>query len=170
MSKRAKQTIDVIVDDPKWKKLGRDLPGRIECVVSRVLAQEKAKGGLTLLLTDDVHLKELNAVFRGKKKPTNVLSFPAQESAAHYLGDVAIALGVVTREAKAAKKSPADHTLHLAVHGTLHLLGHDHMTPREASRMERLEAQILAEFGIADPYAASMQTGKPAKRRAKTHG
>jgi probable rRNA maturation factor len=134
------------------------------------LSHQKAKGGLTLLLSDDSHLKELNALFRGKEKPTNVLSFPAQESAAHYLGDVAIALGVVTREAKAAKKSPADHTLHLAVHGTLHLLGYDHMKPREAARMERLEAQILAEFGIADPYAAPMQTGKPAKRPAKTHG
>jgi probable rRNA maturation factor len=159
--------IEIIVDDPKWKKAGRGLNKRIEAVVRRTLVLEKARGGLTLLLSDDAHLKELNTLFRGKKKPTNVLSFPAEKNAARYLGDVAIALGVVTREAKAAGKPPVDHTLHLAVHGALHLLGHDHMKPREATRMERLETQILAEFGIADPYAAATQTGKPAKRTAK---
>ena len=58
----------------------------------------------------------------------------------------------------------------LAVHGTLHLLGHDHMKPREAARMERLETQILAEFGIVDPYAPGMQTAKPAKRPRKRNG
>ena len=160
--------IEIIVEDPKWKKLARGLTKRVEAVVTRTLAQEKAKGGLTLLLSDDAHLKELNSLFRGKNKPTNVLSFPAEKNAAHYLGDVAIALGVVTREAKAAGKSPLDHTLHLAVHGTLHLLGHDHMKPREAARMERLEAQILAEFGIADPYAAP--TKPRAKRPSKSNG
>jgi probable rRNA maturation factor len=156
--------IEIVTEDPNWKKIGRDLSKRVEAAVMRTLNREKAKGGLTLLLSDDAHLKELNALFRGKKKPTNVLSFPAEENQARYLGDVAIALGVVTREAKAAGKSAADHTIHLAVHGTLHLLGHDHMKPREAARMERLEREILAEFGIADPYAANMKTGKPAKR------
>src|ERR1700761_4950338 len=167
---RKPPAIEIVVEDSKWNKIGRNLPGRIESVVARTLAHQKAKGGLTLLLSDDAHLKELNALFRGKKKPTNVLSFPAEENAAHYLGDVAIALGVVTREAKAAGKSPVDHTLHLAVHGTLHLLGHDHMKPREAARMERLETQILAEFGIVDPYAPGMQTAKPAKRPRKRNG
>jgi probable rRNA maturation factor len=160
--------IEIIVEDPKWKKLRRGLTKRIETILVRTLARQKAKGGLTLLLSDNAHLKELNALFRGKNKPTNVLSFPAEENAAHYRGDVAIALGVVTREAKAARKSVVDHALHLAVHGTLHLLGHDHMKPREAARMERLETEILAEFGIADPYAVRMQ--RPAKRPIKRHG
>jgi len=167
MSRRA--TVEIIVEDSGWKKLARGMTKRIESVVLRTLAHEKAKGGLTLLLSDDKHLKELNTLFRGKRKPTNVLSFTAEEGDTSYLGDVAIALGVVTREAKAAKKSPVDHTLHLAVHGTLHLLGYDHMKPREAGRMERLEAKILAEFGIADPYAGEMQIGKrptkPSPRR-----
>jgi probable rRNA maturation factor len=158
MSKPA--AIEIIIEDPKWKKIARGLTGRIAGVVARTLAHEKAKGGLTLLLSDDAHLKELNTLFRGKKKPTNVLSFPAEGNVARYLGDVAIALGVVTREAKAAGKSPADHALHLTVHGTLHLLGHDHMKPREAARMERLEAQILAEFGIANPYALPKKIGR----------
>ena len=166
MKKRA--AVEIIVEDPKWKKLGHGLIKRIETVVARTLAHQKAKGGLTLLLTTDAHLKELNALFRGKNKPTNVLSFPAEENRAHYRGDIAIALGVVAREAKAAGKSVTDHALHLAVHGTLHLLGHDHMKPREAARMERLEAEILAEFGIADPYAAAMQ--RTAKRPIKRNG
>jgi len=158
--------IEIVLEDVKWKKVGRSLTRRIETVVARTLAHEKTEGRLTLLLSDDAHLKDLNALFRGKSKPTNVLSFPVQKNAARYLGDVALALGVVTREAKAAKKSAMDHTLHLAVHGTLHLLGHDHMNPREAARMERLETQILAEFGIADPYALPMRRRKPAKRPA----
>ena len=167
---RKPPAIEVVVEDPQWKKLGRGLAKRVEAIVARTLAHQKAKGGLTLLLSDDARLQELNTLFRGKKKPTNVLSFPAAENAARYLGDVAIALGVVTREAKKAGKSPVDHALHLAVHGTLHLLGHDHMKPRQAARMERLEAQILAEFGIADPYAPKMQIGKSVKRPAKTNG
>jgi probable rRNA maturation factor len=165
---RKPPAIEIVVEDPKWKKLGRGLARRVETIVARTLAHQKAKGGLTLLLSDDTHLKELNALFRGKKKPTNVLSFPAEQNAAHYLGDVAISLGVVTREAKAAGKPAVDHTLHLAVHGTLHLLGHDHMKPRQAARMERLETKILAEFGIADPYAPKMQIA--AKRPAKNNG
>jgi probable rRNA maturation factor len=166
MSKRAAPAIDIAIEDPKWKKLGRDLPERIEQAMTRTLAHQKAKGALTLLLTDDAHLKDLNSLFRGKNKPTNVLSFPAEENEGRYLGDIAIALGVVTREAKAAGKTPADHAVHLAVHGVLHLLGHDHEKPREAARMERLESEILAEFGIADPYAVSRKIGrrKPVKR------
>lgn len=160
--------IEIVIEDPKWKKVGRSLTKSIEAVVARTLAHEKAKGGLTVLLSDDAHLKELNALFRGTNKPTNVLSFPAEDNGAHYLGDIAVALGVVTREAKAAGKLAADHALHLAVHGTLHLLGHDHMKPREAARMERLETKILAEFGITDPYAPAMQ--RPAKRPIKRNG
>jgi probable rRNA maturation factor len=154
--------IEIVVEDPKWKKAGRGLAKSVERVVARTLAHQKAEAGVTLLLSDDAHLKELNALFRGKNKPTNVLSFPAEDNAAHYLGDIVIALGVVTREARAAGIAVADHTLHLALHGTLHLLGHDHEKPRQAARMERLETEILAEFGIADPYAAKMQ--RPAKR------
>jgi probable rRNA maturation factor len=160
----SKGVIEITVEDPKWKKLSRDLLKRIEAAVLRTLKHEKAKGSLTLALSDDARLKELNHQFRGKNKPTNVLSFPAEENEDRYLGDVAIALGVVTREAKAAKKTPADHAVHLAVHGTLHLLGHDHEKPRQAAHMERLEAEILAEFGITDPYAEPSQIRKPARR------
>lgn len=160
MKRRASASIDIVLEEPQWRNAGRGLRKRIELAVLRTLDCEKAKGTLTLLLSSDRHLKELNALFRGKNKPTNVLSFPAEENGEGYLGDVAIAYGVVVREAKAANKSLADHATHLAVHGTLHLLGHDHMKPREAARMERLEREILAEFGIADPYAPAMQIGR----------
>ena len=96
----------------------------------------------------------LNRDFRGKDKPTNVLSFPAPANPEGHLGDIAIAYGVTAREAETAGKSLADHATHLAVHGVLHLLGYDHETDAEAEVMEPLEDAILAELGIADPYAA----------------
>ena len=133
-------------------------------VALRALEREKAKGALTILLGGDAKLKELNGLFRGKNKPTNVLSFPADANPDGYLGDVAIAFGVVRREADESGKRFADHLAHLAVHGTLHLLGHEHEKPKEAARMERLEREILAEFGIADPYALNRARRKPAKR------
>ena len=91
---------------------------------------------------------------RGKDKPTNVLSFPAAASGHGYLGDIAMAYGVSVREAREAGKTLCDHASHLAVHGVLHLLGYDHEADADANLMEPLEVAILAELGIADPYAA----------------
>ena len=108
------------------------------------------KGDFTILLTSDKALRALNRAFRGKDKPTNVLSFP---SGGEYAGDIAIAHGVTACEAKAAGKRFADHAAHLAVHGVLHLAGHDHVRPKDAKVMEPLEVKILALLGIADPYA-----------------
>jgi probable rRNA maturation factor len=115
-------------------------------------AGEEMNPRLTLLLTNDERLRTLNAQFRGKDTPTNVLSFPAEDPGG-YLGDIAIAFGVTTREAAAAGISVEFHTLHLAVHGVLHLLGYDHVRNSEARIMERLEIAILDELGIPDPYA-----------------
>ncbi|MGH6877421.1 MAG: rRNA maturation RNase YbeY [Rhizomicrobium sp.] len=109
--------------------------------------------GLTILFTHDERLRELNARFRGNDAPTNVLSFPAVANADEYLGDVAIALGVARREAATTGVSLVAHTLHLAVHGVLHLLGYDHLLSREARLMERLEIAVLHELGLPSPYA-----------------
>jgi probable rRNA maturation factor len=117
-------------------------------------AGEERKECLTLLLTNDTRLQSLNAQFRGKDVPTNVLSFPTAGDDS-YLGDIAIALGLTAREAAAAGISLEAHTLHLAVHGVLHLLGYDHVRSREARIMEQLEISILDELGIANPYAAA---------------
>lgn len=166
MTRRPSRSLQIVIEEPKWKKLSATAKTRLTQAVLRTLEHEKAKGSLTVLLSSDARLKELNALFRGKNKPTNVLSFPAEENIDGYLGDVAIAHGVVTREAAASGKPFADHLVHLAIHGALHLLGHDHEKPKEAARMESIETEILAEFGIADPYAA-----KPARRKtARPHG
>jgi probable rRNA maturation factor len=166
MTRRAVRSIDIVIEDAKWKTLPAAARTRMKKAVLRVLEREKAKGFFTLLLTSDVRVKELNSLFRGKNKPTNVLSFPAEGCGDHYLGDVAVAYSVVRREAKESGKRFADHLTHLAVHGALHLLGHDHMNPREAARMEGLEREILAEFGVSDPYAPipSASRRKAAKR------
>ena len=112
---------------------------------------------LSVKLSDDAEVQRLNAAYRGKDKPTNVLSFPAPdmpvpEAEATPLGDIALACETVSREAAEQGKSLADHTTHLIVHGTLHLLGYDHETDGEAEEMESEERKILARLGIADPY------------------
>jgi probable rRNA maturation factor len=147
----------VLVEEPQWRKEGREFPGELRRAAKAALDQvETESKSMTILLADDAKLEALNAQFRGKQKPTNVLSFPA--AGGDYLGDVAIAYGVTAREAKESGKSIHDHTLHLAVHGVLHLLGYDHESAREARIMEPLEIAILAKLGIADPYAVRART------------
>ena len=115
-------------------------------------------GPVTILLTDDATVRDLNARFRAKDYATNVLSFPAalQPGLAgpQPLGDLALAYGVCATEAAAQGKTLADHLRHLVVHGVLHLLGHDHEDDAEAEAMEALEREILASLGVADPYRA----------------
>lgn len=168
MTKRAKRNIEVMIEDAEWKKITPSIRAKMKQVALRALEREKVEGTLTILLSNDKRLKELNTQFRSKNKPTNVLSFPAEENPAVYLGDVAIAYGVVRREARESGKRFVDHLAHLAVHGVLHLLGHDHKKPREAARMERIERKILAEFGVGDPYAAKAESVR--KTPAKRHG
>ena len=153
--------IAVVVEEPLWRHEGRafltDLRRTIRAALKRT--EKKSEAGLTVLLAGDSKLEELNRRHRGKAKPTNVLSFPSADD--DYLGDIAIAYGVTAREAREAGKSIHDHALHLAVHGALHLLGYDHETARQARIMEPLETAILAEFGIADPYATRPQAATP---------
>jgi probable rRNA maturation factor len=140
--------------DPRWRSvrgLGVRLTKAAELALRRGNAPRNA--ALTLLLAADARVKTLNRDFRGLNKPTNVLSFPAPPNRERYLGDVALAFGVTQREARAAKKTLADHATHLAIHGVLHLLGFDHVNTRQAKVMEPLETRILAELGVADPYA-----------------
>ena len=140
--------------DPRWRKV-RGLSARLEAAALRALRRAKAPRGasLTVLLTDDARMAALNHDFRAKNKPTNVLSFPAAANADNYLGDVALGYEVTRMEARSSGKRFADHATHLVVHGVLHLLGFDHVAPRAARVMETLEIAILAELGIADPYA-----------------
>jgi probable rRNA maturation factor len=114
---------------------------------------------VTLVLTDDDEMRELNRTWRGKDSSTNVLSFPVGEPVgeAHGepspLGDIVLAGEAVIEEAKVKGIPAADHAAHLVVHGMLHLLGFDHERDADAERMESLETKVLAGLGIADPYA-----------------
>ncbi len=153
---RPESPLTLLVEAAAWRTAPRSLKPLLARAVEAALtgagvAPEQVS--LTLLLADDARLQALNAEFRGKDKPTNVLSFPVLDGDGTYLGDVAIAHGVTAREAKAAGKRLTDHAAHLAVHGVLHLLGYDHERDRDARKMEALERTILAGLGIADPYA-----------------
>jgi probable rRNA maturation factor len=117
-------------------------------------AGEVGNVGITILLTDDATVRDLNARFRGKDAATNVLSFPSPETARPHLGDVALAYGVCAREAEAQGKRLEHHLMHLTAHGVLHLLGYDHQTDAEAEAMEALERRILAGLDAPDPYGA----------------
>ena len=141
--------------DPRWRKV-RGLSARLSAAAELALRRGRAprNAALTILLSNDAQLKTLNHDFRGKNKPTNVLSFPAPANGERYLGDVAVAYGVTQIEARTADKKFADHAAHLVVHGVLHLLGFDHVSASQAKVMEPLETRILAELGIADPYTA----------------
>ena len=142
----------LLIREAKWRKV-RGLVPRLKRAVEAALAETGATSGadLSILLTNDHELKALNRRFRRKDKPTNVLSFPGHGD---YLGDVAIAYGITASEAKSSGKRLADHAIHLAVHGVLHLMGFDHVTARQARIMEPMEVRILASLKIADPYEA----------------
>ncbi len=150
--------IEVEIEDPTWL---RDLPdAQTVAVEAAHRAMPTPSGGegapmvdeIDILLTSDEAVRALNARFRGKDAPTNVLSFPALQTAQGHLGDIALAYGVCAREATAQGKPLADHLSHLVVHGVLHLLGYDHEVDAQAQAMEDRERAILAELGIADPY------------------
>jgi len=141
----------LLVEDPKWRS-HRGLLARLTKAAEAARRSARLKGDFTILLADDRKLRALNREFRGKDKPTNVLSFPGLEG---HGGDIAIAYGVTAKEAKAAAKNFADHASHLVVHGVLHLAGYDHERPKDARVMEPLEARILKRLGIADPYAVT---------------
>ena len=111
---------------------------------------------VAIRLVDEAEGQALNREYRGKDYATNVLSFPAELPPGvdlPLIGDLAICAPVVVREAAEQGKRPRDHWAHLTVHGTLHLLGYDHMEDAEAEAMEALETRILAGLGIGDPYA-----------------
>ena len=114
---------------------------------------------VSLVFTDDAHIRALNRQYRGQDRPTNVLSFPAAPLVPGRfgppLGDIVLARETIAAEAANQGLKFADHLTHLIIHGFLHLLGYDHETESEAIVMEGLETAILGSLEIADPHAGS---------------
>tara|TARA_R100000365_G_C2747534_1_gene77558 strand:- start:584 stop:1066 length:483 start_codon:yes stop_codon:yes gene_type:complete len=142
---------DLILEDDSWQAIP-DLEQVCQAAFEAARKVEPATGVVSLMLADDDALHALNRQFRGKDKPTDVLSFPADVMDRPLLGDIAVAHGVSVADAAEQGKALADHLTHLLIHGYLHLMGHDHETPAEAGIMEALEIKALASLGIANPY------------------
>lgn len=156
---------DIAIETEDWPQGNWDaLAERAASAVAQVAPElDKSRLGASLLFTDDKAVQELNRQWRGKDKPTNVLSFPMLDRAdllaltadgpPELLGDIALAYRTCAREAAEKGISLTDHVAHLIVHGLLHLAGHDHETGEaQANKMEALEIKALAIMGIADPY------------------
>jgi probable rRNA maturation factor len=149
----AAPSIDVQTQSPLWDAE----PGAADTVraaIEAAAALVPAQGEVSVLLTDDAAVRELNRLWRKVDKPTNVLSFPAAKAGGPLLGDIAIAHETLESEAAREGKPFLHHLAHLAVHGFLHLLGYDHQTDSQAEAMEGLERAALARLQIADPYVS----------------
>jgi len=154
--------VDVVEDDGDWSALpdAHALIARAAAAVAEAMAGETQSGSIAVALSSDANVEVLNGQFRGKPKPTNVLSFPAGEGAPDgFIGDVILASETVRREADEQGVPLDHHVQHLIVHGILHLLGYDHITADEAEQMEALEISVLSKLGIANPYTEALETG-----------
>ncbi|ESZ26399.1 MULTISPECIES: rRNA maturation RNase YbeY [unclassified Mesorhizobium] len=151
--------IDISVEAGNWPdevSLTRLVDGAVKAAFAETGVAGRSE--LSLVFTDDAHVQLLNAGWRGKDKPTNVLSFPAFPFAQGgplppMLGDIVLAAETVAHEAALEDKPVENHITHLVIHGLLHLLGYDHETEAEAEAMEAVERAALARLAIPDPYA-----------------
>ncbi|SHL89329.1 probable rRNA maturation factor [Roseovarius pacificus] len=164
---------DTLIEDSRWQEAGlEDLAETAAQAALAHLGLDPADWEIAVLGCDDARIAALNADFRGKPQPTNVLSWPEDDLAPDtpgarpappgpeagagqgpsHLGDIAIAYETCQREASEAAIPPADHITHLIVHAVLHLLGYDHIRDKDATLMEQTEVAILGKLGVRDPY------------------
>lgn len=165
------ELVELAIEDEHWQDTEIGVLAEAACRQTLVhLAMDPDVFEIAILACDDARIAGLNAEFREKPQPTNVLSWPAADLAADQpgqapqrpepsggpfadeLGDIAITYGVCKAEAEAQDKVFSDHITHLLVHGCLHLLGYDHINDPDAALMEHLEVEILEKMGIANPY------------------
>jgi len=152
----------MIIVDMQIASEHKELPSQEQLTLWAQTALQglKDEAELSIRLVDESESQQLNLEYRGKDKPTNVLSFPFEvpealqglDEVGHLIGDLIICTQVVENEAKQQNKSLMDHWAHMVVHGCLHLLGYDHITDEEAQVMEDLERVILSKLDISDPY------------------
>ncbi|WP_233354509.1 rRNA maturation RNase YbeY [Woodsholea maritima] len=146
---------EFVIEDEAWGTLedGVELCQSVLAHAAQLI-KDYREGMAAVMLTNDGVMQDLNARFRDKDKPTNVLSFPAPEGE-DYPGDIALGFETCAREAEEKGISLRNHVIHLVVHGFLHLNGFDHQDEDEAQDMESLETRILAHFEIDDPYQSA---------------
>jgi len=169
-------SIHLDIASSKWKNAFPRMKGKIEQAAAHAFLSAKKPPAfknrafeISILLTDDRNVKILNKNYRGRNKPTNVLSFP-QINLQNFpggaldifplranipLGDIALAFQTIHGESRKQGKSLESHVIHLVVHGALHLLGYDHDTLKDAKSMEKIECDILKSLGYPDPYHAT---------------
>ena len=140
-------TIDVQILEKRFWRLIRPTAFCRHVIETAWMGNPDAE--ISVVLADDNFVHDLNKRYRKKDKPTNVLSF---ENEGLCAGDIVVAYGVLAREARAQKKTFRAHLAHLLVHGTLHLQKYDHLTDRQAKKMESLETKIMQKLGYSDPY------------------
>jgi len=147
--------VDVVIASARWRNRRR-AASLVRRAIAAAAPAAARSAEMSVTLTSDRSMRALNRQWRGRDKPTNVLSFPAARAsrgAPKLLGDVVIAYETTAAEARALGLPFDHHLAHLAVHGFLHLLGYDHESDGEADVMERRERRVLAKLGIPDPYA-----------------
>lgn len=171
-------TVVIAVEDEAWAEAFGE--SQLAALTRRALAAaarhlelpETLETEISVTFADDATVAAANRDWRGKDRPTNILSFPMVQlepggRPGPLAGDLLLAFETLAREAEAEGKPLADHLGHLLVHGFLHLMGYDHIEDTEAATMEAAEVAILATLGIADPYGTPMQ--RPASHRAADH-
>lgn len=147
--------LEITIEDKDWKTVP-NLRKLTRAAIKAALVDDDIS--ISVLFTSDAEISDINKQWRGKAKPTNVLSFPVSaetpvpKGEPRPLGDIVMAYGAILREATEQKKPVANHVSHLIVHGLLHLLGYDHEIDAEAEIMEAREVEILKKLGIEDPY------------------
>ncbi|MEO1019726.1 MAG: rRNA maturation RNase YbeY [Pseudomonadota bacterium] len=164
MDSDSSQPIEVTIEAQAWNTIVTDprqlVTRAAETALGELDAAERVRAEIGILLTDNIAVRALNKEYRGRDRPTNVLSFPSfgrdQPRPDHgplLFGDVILALETVKAEADALADGFSGHVSHLVIHGILHLFGHDHENNDEAQKMERAERRLMAQLGFGDPYS-----------------
>ena len=146
--------IDFIYEDDRWKSTAFDPEQTAAQAINALFALTPYDGDdhttLSIVLAEDTFVQDLNKNYRGKDKPTNILSFPMDED--DMLGDLVLSYDTIVAESDDQKKTFENHYTHLIIHGVLHLLGYDHIDDAEADEMEQQEIDVLSRLKIANPY------------------